>query len=1210
MTRFSTIGVVVSCKRGSRLPSYKDGDKVEICVNIHDSRIIKLQAIVEATKPASARLRFVSPRSSDIRALSQWFNTKRTKATLPSKRSMGDRLKSITLKQLTNLLDRFLKSIQGDMLQMAHIANNNAHETQLFDTIRIFNEHGNDINQRCCQALTTTPALLTGTPSAENQHHTVQAPYKELELMDQKQFEHKLFLETIIKRANTCYRLPLYCLQQRYNQLFNTDLRIDQLPMSVDRVCHALEHALTYYSIEENLLPDIYRVFDETVVSKLGELYQTLNESFIQLGILPRLESQPLLNNKTTASGSEQPQASLQKQANTGNDTEHSEATPQARLMNTVRQCQDLMRVTGGQNNSESKVDANNILSIDELVNELTSIQHNASSMEEMLEAQSLRQTLGRHNNKQMSQATTDLVGLVESVFTTLDSYTQLSKALLSIVKRLQVPITKAALIDPDFFASQSHPAKVLLNRMIDISLNSEIPNIPLEHHFETLIKDIIKNYDRDNGVFERANQQLAITAEQQAKTYSRNTKRIIQTYEGRQQLKQASGKVDEVINQRIKPPRAPKVLVELVDNGWRELLKLTYLKYGPDSEPWRNNVDVIDQLSKWLSRIAKQPALKKTSKRRSKANAIADFVERKLNAIFPGDYRYRTTIDKIRDIQKGTGTIEYVDIEPIPQQFDGLAQRIKASKPELSRWFRLAEQVNIGDEFAYLNDNSGKKNITLVWISNDKQHFVFVNNRGQKVLDFDLFSLANEFSQGMIPVEKKSELPVVERSLYSTIQHAYETLAFKSTHDELTGVHSRKECERLLTSAINEVKKNTHIHYCLLYVDIDQFSLINDLHGHVAGDHQLIEIAKLIKTQLPQNTTVARMAGNEFVILLKGLDQQQHLKIAEDLRNSVEQHHFKWQDNELRLTISIGLVEVNEYTKNVIELVRNAIEACQTAKHHGGNRFYGFSQESELHTRREKLLAWIDKLDHVLSSDQLVLRAQAIAPTLGGSEEPHYEILIALKDKNGRLYSPTEFIEAAENYSRMQKVDRWVIDRTFRWLQKLSSSPCKVPSISINLSGNSLNDDSFSSFLLSQFETYRIPTSKICFEVTETATINNIAAVADFIREIKKMGCKFSLDDFGSGNASYQYLRHLPVDYIKIDGMFVQEIDRNPNDFALVKSIHEIAHLMGKKTVAEYAESEPIIDKLKEIGVDYIQGYAIGMPTVLSDINMPKKLP
>ena len=523
---------------------------------------------------------------------------------------------------------------------------------------------------------------------------------------------------------------------------------------------------------------------------------------------------------------------------------------------------------------------------------------------------------------------------------------------------------------------------------------------------------------------------------------------------------------------------------------------------------------------------------------------------------------------------------------------------------PELTRWIKRACSFKVGDELSYIDDDSDQRNIKLAWIGEDHQHFVFVNNRGQKVFDFNLIELANELSKGLYLTDEESEWPLVEKSLYSTVQQAYEQLAYKSSHDELTGLLNRKECDRLLAKAITEAQHSDSTHY-LIYCDIDKFSLANDLYGHVAGDELLTEVSKRIKAAAPEETSIARMAGNEFVILLENTDTEFCHKTAEIIRHSISDYNFIWQEHNVQLTTSVGISSINEYTSNVVDLLRNVITASKSAKDAGGNRIFDVDENATDISHRQVLLGWIDKLTDQLHSDHLALRAQKIVACDSANTTSHYEILLGIRNEDGRLRPPLEFIETAEHYNRMQRVDRWVIENSFAWLQKQLNNDQPLPHLSINLSANSINDEELADFLIEKFKVYQIPSNHICFEITETATIANIATAADFIREIKKIGCKFSLDDFGSGNASYQYLKNLPVDFIKIDGEFVKGIHNNKNDYALVKSIKEIANLMGKWTIAEYAENDEIIAILKEIGVDYLQGYGVHMPTPLEELKL-----
>ncbi|HET8710449.1 MAG TPA: EAL domain-containing protein, partial [Spongiibacteraceae bacterium] len=292
------------------------------------------------------------------------------------------------------------------------------------------------------------------------------------------------------------------------------------------------------------------------------------------------------------------------------------------------------------------------------------------------------------------------------------------------------------------------------------------------------------------------------------------------------------------------------------------------------------------------------------------------------------------------------------------------------------------------------------------------------------------------------------------------------------------------------------------------------------------------------------------------------------------------------------------------KYADGTVALLRDAVAAANTAKELGRNRVYVLESDVELHTRREKLLKWIDKMNDLLDNDYLVLRAQPICPTSAAASVKHYEILLGLRDSDGVVNPPGEFIEAAECYNRMQRVDRWVIARTFSWLSELNEKQLSLPQLSINLSGNSLNDPTFLDFLVDQFGNFRVSPHTICFEITETATIKNLTNAADFIQQVKKIGCSFALDDFGTGLSSYEYLKHLPVDYLKIDGMFIVDIDKSPSDYAMVKSINEIAHFMGKKTIAEFVESDAIQKALDEIGVDYVLGYHVGQPILLSEVQ------
>ncbi|WP_159931094.1 DUF1631 family protein [Oceanicoccus sp. KOV_DT_Chl] len=1111
----------------------------------------------------------------------------------PHFNTIVDELNDITLTQIANLFEQFLREADNQLFQLAEVADNNEHQNQLFEAKAMIRQHGEQIRTKYCTLL---EQRLSGNTTAQPATKTAEI-HESMQLVDLKEFEDWLSAETIIRRANSRYYKGVSCLEQRYSQLVNQDICGEALPFSIDNICHAMQDTFRDLTLSPEVQPILYRLFDHAIINQLDDLYDTLNSRLKSRGILPNIESQVLRERKPIAKDNN---ASFNGQLPAQQKAANSPA-----ILDAAQNVLALLR----QSNPEVNVsNTGNVVpaSINDIINQLNTLQTDNNAIENVGANVSLSEWLEQQSQLVLDHQSRDLMTLTDSIFQTLNEYPQISEALTNQIKRLQIPIAKATLLDHSILSNNQHPVHALLNQLIELCVNSDMPNQTLEKKFDTAISNITTNFQQDPSVFTQTLEDLSGIASQQHNASERNTMRIAQTYEGRQRVKQAQEAVDREIQRRISPPQAPEVVLKLIDNGWRELLKLTYLRSGQDSDLWHEQLATLDQLLLWISDINSDENLSQSTIQRDlEADSFADLINQQLQDIFPGDYRFQDTVEHICDTLKGERPATMVTLkEALSSERNSheLQKELEAANPQLNRWFKRAKNLKAGDEFSYLGDASGQRNIKLAWVSDNRQHFVFVNNRGQKVLDYDLVDLANEMSKGLSPVTEKSEWPLVERSLYSTVQEAYQQLAFKSSHDELTNLLSRKECEKILGNTLLDAKSKSESH-CLLYIDIDKFSLTNNLHGHVAGDQLIIDTSKVIEECAPENSIVARMAGNEFVMLLQHRDTQDSHRIADEIRKTVANHNFGWQKHNINFTISIGLKAINKYTENVVDLLRNAVSACQVAKDNGGNRIHDSSEDKELHSRREKLLAWIDKLNSVLSSDKLVLRGQKICPLNDREAEPHYEILIALKDDNGELISPVEFIEAAECYNRMQKVDRWVIENTFLWLQQLALANQDAPAVSINLSGNSLNDDQFLDFILEQFAQYKIPTTKICFEVTETATINNLTEAADFIREIKRVGCKFSLDDFGSGNASYQYLKHLPVDYLKIDGMFVQDIVNNKNDYALVKSINEIAHLMGKKTIAEYAETEEIITVLKEIGVDYIQGYAISRPELLTQI-------
>ncbi len=426
--------------------------------------------------------------------------------------------------------------------------------------------------------------------------------------------------------------------------------------------------------------------------------------------------------------------------------------------------------------------------------------------------------------------------------------------------------------------------------------------------------------------------------------------------------------------------------------------------------------------------------------------------------------------------------------------------------------------------------------------------------------------------------------------------------LFHQANRDALTGLYNRQSFENQLTALIEgeDFRGRSHV---FLYMDLDQFKVVNDTDGHIAGDELLRELGALLYSGLRADDVLARLGGDEFGVLLKRCDAEHAIAIAEQLRRKVEEFRFAWSGHLFQIGISIGLVPFKSGEAKVTELFSAADMACYAAKDGGRNRVHVYTQTDFELAERHGELRWIAYLNRALEEDLFELFLQPII-ALDDGRRSHWEVLLRLKGEHGGEYvSPGTFMSAAERYDLMPKIDRWVILHAFRSLAEArASAGGEEHSFAINLSGASLGDPSLAGFIRGVQAETGVPWHLIGFEITETVAIRNMAAGKAFIEEFRQLGCSFALDDFGSGLSSFGYLKHLPVDFLKIDGGFVRDLDHDAVDRAMVEAIFQVGRIMGIKTVAEWVEKEGIANALREIGIDYVQGRHFGWPAPLAE--------
>lgn len=421
--------------------------------------------------------------------------------------------------------------------------------------------------------------------------------------------------------------------------------------------------------------------------------------------------------------------------------------------------------------------------------------------------------------------------------------------------------------------------------------------------------------------------------------------------------------------------------------------------------------------------------------------------------------------------------------------------------------------------------------------------------------------------------------------------------LSYQASHDALTGLINRHEFEHRLNLALKSQYRRSH---WLLYLDLDQFKLVNDTSGHAAGDELMRQVSSLLRTHLREDDTLARLGGDEFGVLLENCTPEHAMRISDEIRRSIREFRFAWSGRPFTVGVSIGVVSLSEGGHTLAEVLSAADTACYVAKEKGRNRVHVYRADDSEVSLRQGEMEWVARIQQALDEGRFRLYAQEIVslgPSLGRGA--HFELLLRLPGQDGKLIPPGAFIPAAERYGLMPALDRWVVTNAFDTYARLASNPDARPieTCSINLSGASLGDEAFLDFLQTQAAVAGVPYTSFCFEVTETAAVADLSKAAHFIGQLKSLGCRFSLDDFGAGMSSFGYLKHLPVDYLKIDGSFVKDMLEDPMDRAMVEAINHIGHVMGKKTIAEFVENVQTLEALREIGVDFGQGFALARP-------------
>jgi diguanylate cyclase (GGDEF)-like protein len=521
------------------------------------------------------------------------------------------------------------------------------------------------------------------------------------------------------------------------------------------------------------------------------------------------------------------------------------------------------------------------------------------------------------------------------------------------------------------------------------------------------------------------------------------------------------------------------------------------------------------------------------------------------------------------------------------------------------ARWLGQAKLLKVGDWVFFAGRDGSPEPLRLQWISEDGSRYVFVNRSGVKARDLSQVELAQLLEAASAGITEDQDLPLTERQWQRRLQSMHEEMVRYATHDPLTGLLNRKAFLRELERLPGTGSGTSSPWHALVYFSIDGFKVVNGTLGHEAGDALLVELARHFEQAAGERGKVGRLGGDEFAVLLPGVSAGEAEVFAEGQCRAISERRFTQGGSSLSINASVGALSFRAGEQAAIELLKDADEACIAAKRAGGGRVHMVRADDRELQQLRSSMERAAQVDTALQGNLLELRCQRIQPIATDAElRPFYEVLLTIRGPDNVLIAPSDFIPAAERFGRMPAVDRWVIREVLDWCADNDDALRDIDGLTINLSGPTLNDETFVGYLREQLNRTGVDGRKLCFEVTETAAVQNLSRAADLITEVKALGCRFSLDDFGSGLSSYSYLKNLPIDYLKIDGQFIVSIDEDEADHAMVRSINELGHFLGKRTIAEYVENDGILAQLREIGLDYAQGFGIGHPLPLSGMR------
>lgn len=1115
-----------------------------------------------------------------------------------SARELFDRLGQQVLAFCGTTLGSFFRHADELLLASAEHAHNADEQLSFFEAASRLRKEKDDLRARFLKELGRAFAAPASVP----------ADVSALAQAGREQFQEWLVVKVTAARAGERCQKLLAALQVRLDALAGVAPGRQPNPFGPLPLCLAFQAVTGRLQSSAAVEKVLYRSFEEVVIDKLPGLYEALNNTLVQNNVLPGLKDAlhagegeaPTISARGT--GSDTAAREVTRGRDTGKPTPprnaaefleragRNPAAPvragQAGGLQAVRQLLALHRqMAASPAGTESPGPAGDVLPMDvtEAGRVFTMLKAAHDGWKPALEM--LAQHAGSPATGSVLLA---MQHFAESIVQHLAQGELLGEPAREWFRRLELPLFYILLTDEAFFREREHPLRQVLDRLARLGLQGCPLAAGQRTAIDALVARLAREFDSDRELFSTALQELDPLAAWLEQSCRRNSERACQIAEGEHRHVMARQRVQDALDARLAGKRVPQAVLTLLEAGWRDLLITTCLREGENSARWKESVNVLDELLAIGADVHRRFDL------RSLLRQLKSGLQESTNA---SGRLQQQAVGELKHLLSGPQRLIGDDVAwaQVPaRKDDGDA----AQERWLHKWLERARRLQAGDWLELKHRGAGAECLRLAWRDDAGTRFLFVNRLGVKSASFSLRELAALMHAGnMLACDGERRSPV-DDALEAAGYGLYERLAWQVTHDPLTGLANRAEFMRQVGRAL-DVAKRQRAHHVLACIRLDKFDDIHNTARAVA-EELLRSVAHLLGKALAPRTVVARLQDDEFALLLEDCELGKAQQLFSMRLGELAAMRLNFEGEIYQLTASAGLVDITYTSDTPEQVLRAARDASAEARRHGGNRIQVYQPSNEEQARRDGVVVWVAKLNEALEAERLALRCQRILPVAAmpaDTARQHFEILLGMREDGGENLPPSEFVQAAERYNRMVAVDRWVVEHTLRWLKDHPAELERIGMVSINLSAHSLADAQTLGFLLDRLLEHGIPPVKLCFEISETAAIAHMADAVDFMQELRKIGCRFALDDFGAGHLSCHHLRHLPLDYLKIDGAFVRGMGSETADDIMVRAMHALAHFFGLETMAENVEDDAVLQRLREVGVDYAQGYGIEKP-------------